>query len=383
MSSFTGLGLRLSALAAGVQFINGVHLPYFPLFLANRGFDAPTVGLLLAIPVFVRIVATPLVTSLGDRRAPPAILLTGLHVGLALLYFSMLFVEGFWSFVALGVIAGALHGGVVPLQDIVLMREIAVDRRLKYGRIRVWGTVSFMAASILVGAVIARQSPEAVVVVIALAALLVVPIALSQPRRFDASGERTGDPASGGRLITATTMLLIAGIALSHASHAGLNGFGTLSWERQGYGLDAIGRLWALAFLAEIIVFWIASTLVTRFEQALAMLAIGAGVALLRWLFMAMEPGAVASSFLQISHAVSFGFVHLAGIAAIGIVAPPGKRATLMGIAGGAGAAVSGFAMLASGRLYAVSPSMMFSAMAAIACVSLACYALIWLSRRG
>jgi MFS transporter, PPP family, 3-phenylpropionic acid transporter len=60
--------LRLGLFYAAFFFFGGVQLPFFPLWLEARGLDARTIGLVIAVPMLVRIVATPIITHQADVR---------------------------------------------------------------------------------------------------------------------------------------------------------------------------------------------------------------------------------------------------------------------------------------------------------------------------
>ena len=60
--------LRLGLFYAAYFFFGGVQLPFFPLWLESRGLDARTIGLVIAAPMLVRIIATPIITHQADRR---------------------------------------------------------------------------------------------------------------------------------------------------------------------------------------------------------------------------------------------------------------------------------------------------------------------------
>src|SRR6478672_11143571 len=60
--------LRLGLFYAAYFFFGGVQLPFFPLWLEARGLDARTIGLVIAAPMVVRIIATPIIAHQADRR---------------------------------------------------------------------------------------------------------------------------------------------------------------------------------------------------------------------------------------------------------------------------------------------------------------------------
>ena len=76
--------LKLGLFYAAYFFFGGVQLPFFPLWLEARGLDARTIGIVIAVPTLMRIVATPIITHAADRhRALKATLAIGSVVGLA------------------------------------------------------------------------------------------------------------------------------------------------------------------------------------------------------------------------------------------------------------------------------------------------------------
>jgi PPP family 3-phenylpropionic acid transporter len=60
--------LNLSILAALLFLPNGLHLPYFPVWLSARGLSDAEIAAALATPLVLRVVATPLIAAFADRR---------------------------------------------------------------------------------------------------------------------------------------------------------------------------------------------------------------------------------------------------------------------------------------------------------------------------
>src|SRR5688500_5703681 len=61
--------LKLSLFYAAYFCFGGVQLPFFPLWLESRGLDPAMIGLVIAVPTVMRIVATPVIARHADRRA--------------------------------------------------------------------------------------------------------------------------------------------------------------------------------------------------------------------------------------------------------------------------------------------------------------------------
>src|SRR5262249_32804246 len=62
-----GFAPRLAAFYAGHFTALGIHMPFLPVWLAAKGFDANTIGLTLAAPFVLRIVIVPLTAGIADR----------------------------------------------------------------------------------------------------------------------------------------------------------------------------------------------------------------------------------------------------------------------------------------------------------------------------
>ena len=53
---------RIALIFASIFISTGINLPYFPLWLEANGFDAEQIAVILAAPMFLRVVTTPLLT---------------------------------------------------------------------------------------------------------------------------------------------------------------------------------------------------------------------------------------------------------------------------------------------------------------------------------
>src|SRR6201999_1218821 len=59
--------LRLSLFYGAFFIYLGLSMPFVPAWLAAKGLDAREIGIVLAAPMVVRVVAVPLATRLADR----------------------------------------------------------------------------------------------------------------------------------------------------------------------------------------------------------------------------------------------------------------------------------------------------------------------------
>src|SRR5690349_12443483 len=59
---------KLGLFYAAYFVFAGIQLPFFPLWLGSRGLDVQAIGIVIAVPMVMRIIATPVITHWADRR---------------------------------------------------------------------------------------------------------------------------------------------------------------------------------------------------------------------------------------------------------------------------------------------------------------------------
>ena len=183
---------------------------------------------------------------------------------------------------------------------------------------------------------------------------------------------RAGETPSARVLLRDRSFIAVAVAAsLIQGSHALYYSFSTIDWQAAGYGGGAIGMLWALGVLAEIVLFALSVRLPAAFTPSVLILLGGAG-ALVRWIAMALDPPGALLPLLQCLHGLSFGATHLGALAFIGRAAPSGLAATAQGyIAVSAGVTMAAATGL-SGLLYGRFGGGAYGAMALIAAAGVA-----------
>ena len=69
MAADEGRGFAIrSGLFGAVIFVGvGIYIPFFPLWLAERGLSGTEIGIVLAAPLFARIPLMPLLTGAAER----------------------------------------------------------------------------------------------------------------------------------------------------------------------------------------------------------------------------------------------------------------------------------------------------------------------------
>lgn len=363
---------RLSFLYAFLFFELGVNLPFFPLWLQAQSLDADAIGVVLAAPLLIRIIANPTVGALADRSgrisATLAICAVLVAAGTGLLTVA----RGFWPILAVVIAIALAQGPLIALADAMTLGRLAETPRaeLTYGRIRLWGSLGFAAANLAAGWSLEWFSTSSVVALLLLSSILTAAAAAS----CMAPETSTSRDAEGGEAPTARPLLLvgvIAGAALVQASHAAFYGFGTLHWQATGVSGPAMGGLWALGVLSEVVLFSFLGYRMNGASSAAGLLVVASVAATLRWAAMSQDPGISTLMFLQLTHGVSFGATHLASIFLLARLAPGRMQARAQTwLAGGWAGAMAVLTTLC-GRLYETWGEQIYLVMAAVAAVGL------------
>lgn len=338
-------------LAYGAQFFAlGVYLPFFPLWLAARGLTSEDIGLVVAVPLATRLVSTPVLGVLSDRLGRPKALLVLLAGFTALTMSLLLLAQTRWAIlVVLGVAALAWNPGFALL-DAYATRQARAGR-IDYGRSRLWGSVAFVAANVAGGLVIQHMGPGAVVVLMVAGFLSYVAATLSLPEL--ARPEPKAVPGLDWKQARSILVVGALAAALIQASHATLYAFSSLHWSRSGLSLTAVGLLWSIGVISEIVVFRFGTRLVRRMGP-LGLLMAGAGIAVVRFTGLALDPSLPVLVALQVLHGGTFGATYLGQVQLIARYAPEHRAGSAQSLAAWVVNLTMSAASLVSGPLWAM-----------------------------
>jgi MFS transporter, PPP family, 3-phenylpropionic acid transporter len=351
----------------------GIHLPFFPLWLSAQGLNETAIALALAASNWARIFANPVAGHIADQSGERRRLLLALAV-LCLLSFALFGVaEGLVALIAVNFLFGLFWGPMMPMCENTTLLA-CYRHRLDYGRIRLWGSLSFMITSTVAGFILQTRSPDAIYVMMMLILAGVVVMASGLP---DIRVENAGAAAEGASPRRSTPLrhllrerrflVMLAAASIFHAGHAVLYAFGTLHWHKAGHSNDIIGLLWAVGVIAEVVVFAVGGALLRRLDPA-HLLLIGAAMGVLRWSGMALTTDLVFLVPLQLLHAFTFATAHLGAMHMLAQELRPEVSASAQGLYSVVnGGLALGLAILAAGPLYAAFGGGSFWIMAGLA----------------
>jgi PPP family 3-phenylpropionic acid transporter len=356
---------RLSAFYFAFFAHAGAYVAYFPLYLASRGLGAAEIAWVLALPPLARTFAPPawgwLADASGAHRAVVVFSCAAIAAGFALMPFT-------GRIALLIAMISLLSAGALPIVEAITLGSLA-GQPGRYGPIRLWGSIGFMAV-VLAGGVWLDFQPVSTLPAAVVAFILVaLAVALALP----ATGAHAGVQRVPLRFTPEVLALLAAGFC-NAVAHGALYAFLSIHLDALGYSATAIGVLWTLGVAAEILVFLYLPQVFRRFSlSAILVASLAAGV--VRFAMIGWAAGEVWVILLaQVLHAATFGSFHAASVAAVHRVFPESAQArgqTLFsGVTYGAGAAtglaISGPAWEAGGAPLAFSISALAALVGAV-----------------
>ena len=394
---------RFSVYYAALFGSIGAISPFFALWLDHGGISASMIGLIVATPsvamLFTTIALGRWADRLRDRR-------TAVVVANWVIFFAhvpLIFSTSPWLLLALWCVSGIAMHAMVPATDAAAL-SLTARQGSDFARIRVYGSIGFIAALTLAGMLYERQGIAMFIVLLVLGNLSrlvfayrlpVIPTAQSAQSMNPASvssatpatpatsatsvalaanlaGEdkqappvslktesyragRGGDapPDSDQRdpLYRPAIVLTLIGAALINASHAVFNTFGILLWTQQGLSETVSSLAVSAGVVAEVILMWRFKSL-TQDISARALLIFAALCGVVRWSVLAIEPSLPLLIAVQLLHGVTFGMMYLAGASFISRRVPESDAARGQAMLATLTTACMASAMFISGVLF-------------------------------
>lgn len=353
---------RLAFFYAAIFASIGVFLPYWPLWLEYRGFSASEIGLIIGASFWPRIVTSLLIPHLADRlgkRRAAMIWLTALTL-VGLVGFAL--VSDFWLFMLFSLLTGATWASILPLGEAISLNQ-TTRFELNYGRVRLWGSVTFILVSIGAGYALERFGAGIIFSLILCLTFLVLLSCYTMPKVDQAPASTDGLHLS--LLFQRRELwLLVIASGLIQVSHAVFYSFGTIHWQAAGHSETTIGWLWAEGVIAEVLLFIWGSKLLGRISNR-RLIIIAGTLAVVRWTLNGFSASLPLLIIAQALHAASFALTFLATLHYLRDTTPPALQASAQGFYSAIGLApLFGIATPLSGWLYDSVQGQAFFAMA-------------------
>ncbi|MEE4263241.1 MAG: MFS transporter [Desulfobacteraceae bacterium] len=296
----------------------GIFLPYFNLYCYHLGFSGLQIGVLSGLRS-VALVIFPLVWGImADRlnmRRPIYILCNFISTAVWVMF---LVATEFWPMLIITAFYGMFYAPIISFLEAVTMDVLGSEKK-SYGRIRAWGSISFIVMVLVLGKIIDLYSVDIIVVLILAGSLMLAFTSLGIPAIPPAKKDLLAPGA--GALLEKRVIIFLFCAFLMLVSHGAYYGFFSIHLANLGYGTTFIGITWALASTAEILAMIKSDKIFDRFSQE-NVLFFSFLVAAVRWMILFCAESATLILLSQILHAVTYGTFHMASILYIDRLTP-------------------------------------------------------------
>ena len=365
---------RLFLGVSGLYLALYLHYGFFafiPLWLRHVGAPPSEIGVLMAIPLVLRLLTVAPFSAWAGRRGLVRNAITVTALASAAIIALLIGEPGYAGRIAVVIVFSIMWDQLPVLTDAYAVMAVR-SRSLDFGRMRVWGSIGVVISTAAAGWAFEWAGIEMLPILVA--ALLLLPALtapLLPPDRAMTAAE--SGPTGKWSDVIADRELLRAMIAAAMimGSHGVLQSFAAIQWSERGIPTSAIGMLQALAVSAEIGAFWFGSKLLGK-RNPMLLICIAGGAATFRWIVMAFDPGVPVLIAAQLLHSItSTGAI-------LGTMLVIAARVSLQnsGAAQGLYAVLLGVALAAttagSGVLWAYGVSAAYLSMALLAALSIA-----------
>jgi len=354
---------RLSTFYFFYFAVLGALVPYWGLFLQNRGFSAIEIGQLMAILMATKIVAPNIWGWLGDHLGHRMMIVRVASLLSMIVFAAMYYSDGFWAIAVVMILYSFFWNASLPQFEAVTFTYLK-EKVARYARIRAWGSVGFIVTVVVLGVLVDAMGTE---VVLSVVMLIFISIWLSSLTVRDPAPEAHSEQQLSLWAVMRKPAILafFAAVFLMQMSHGPYYAFYSIFMEGHGYSKTLIGQLWALGVLAEVGLFIIMHQLLERWGARKVLIA-SLMLAAVRWLMIGYMPDSLLMLLIaQLLHAATFGTFHASAIHLVHHYFPgrlQGRGQALyssvsFGAGGAIGALASGFSweVLGAGASFALA----------------------------
>jgi len=302
--------------------VMGVFLPFFNLYCYHLGFSGFQIGVLSGIRS-VALVVFPLFWGLvADRFHARRKIYIVCNLASTLIWALLLFTSEFSAMAVIIALYGVFYAPIISFLEAFTMDALGDDKQ-SYGRLRAYGSISFILTVLILGKVLDLAGVGIIVALILAGSLVQAAAAFNIP---DVQIRKQVSERDGLRFFLRPRVLVFLTCAfLMLVSHGTYYGFYSIHLETLGMDKTFIGISWALASTAEILVMVKSDRLFARFslEKVLVFSFI---VAALRWLILYTTASPLIILLSQVLHAVTYGTFHMASILYIDRLTPDASK---------------------------------------------------------
>ncbi|KRG70643.1 MFS transporter [Pseudoxanthomonas dokdonensis] len=301
--------LRLSSFYLFYYAALGAFTPYWSLFLSARGLSITAISVMMSLWYATRVVAPTAWTSLAAAAPQP---IRWLRIGCALSLLSfcafLLPLSQAWMYPAM-VVFCFFYNAVMPQFEAITLTHLGKDSH-RYGLIRVWGSLGFIAVVVLFGWLLEGNggSSHALLLPWLMLPLFVLMLASAFSNHYARDIGKADDGDHGFWRIVRRPAVLAFFLAafMEQLSFGPYYTFFSVYMDHHGYRTSLLGLLWTVGVVFEVGVFFVIGRFFRRYDASW-MVLIALLSSTVRWAVTALFPQNLAIMLVaQSAHALGF-----------------------------------------------------------------------------
>ena len=281
----------------------GAYSSYLIVYYRASGMSIPQIGILAALPTLMYLVGSPIWAAVADifHLHNKLLPLTALLTIPSILLISR--VHTFWMLCLLVFLFSLCISPVLALADYSVINMLG-DRSYEYGKLRIWGAVSYGLSAWITGWLVERYGAPVLFIIfsVTMAIAVLVSTRMQAPRLV-----RTESYWQGARKLAADFRwyAFLLGLFLVGLSFSSINNFFILFMKSLGGGEGLFGLSVAFAGVSELPTFLFSSILLRKLT-ARRMLVLGVMMMIVRCTLISFMVDPRMALLLQLMHGLTF-----------------------------------------------------------------------------
>jgi PPP family 3-phenylpropionic acid transporter len=322
---------RLRRLYALVWTVFSAFLPFFVLWLRDRGFSPSQIGVVLAVTALASVAAAPLWSHAADRRAGTVRTLQVAFVAAGVTALALAVVgSAFLAVIAVAAVLATAQSPQTPLADALTVSMLGPSRLREYGSFRLWASVGWGVGAIAFGALFQAAGLGLLLPVYAAglvaSALYVGRFGRARPAAQERSSSRFGSVGDALAHVPRLPLYLLGVFVFGASTHAAWD-FVPLRIASGGGGPLLVGVAAGVSSFVEIPFMRSSGSLLDRFGMRAVFVA-GASVYVAASLAWAVVDAPLAVTAVKIGIGIGFGLTYVTFVVMTGTLVPERLRAT-------------------------------------------------------
>lgn len=295
-------------------FIWGVFLPFWGIWLQGKGVTTEQVGILFSAGLVLRFMSNFIMLPLVSSGSATLNLIRILSFILCVSFSALFYLNDYVWLACITLFVNFMLAPMIPLGDIIgsrLVQQIKLD----YGKVRLWGSLAFIAGSTSVGVLISEFDLQVILYLIVVVSVLMFFLTQAKlsPKLVDKK-ESVGSKISLWFLLKQPEVLLfLLIVGAIQGSHGAYYAFSTIYWDSVGLSGKDIAWLWGIAVFAEVLVLRFNQKLFSRWSIK-QMILLGLVGGIIRWSVFSFTTDFYTLMLIQTFHGLTFATTHLAAM---------------------------------------------------------------------